>query len=406
MAHQQTSSYLWLRVALSMFVVAWGGNQFTSMIVFYRGEGEFADLFVDSMLAIYALGVATGLLGAGTLSDHWGRRKVMLPAPALAMLGSVLIASGEHQGALLASGRFIAGIALGIAMTAGGSWLKELSMPPYEPDARASAGAKRASMTLTTGLALGPVTAGILAQWAIYPGQLIYAVHIALTLAVYPLLLSVPETYRSRSPRGRGLGSMLSDIAVPSLRSKRFLTVVVPMAPWVFGTSFTAQTIVTSRLQGGLEHPVAYTGMISLITMGCGFAIQQIGPRFDTGGRRGPVSALALAALGMACAMFTVWHPSIWGGVLCAVVLGLAYGLGMFIGLAETQRIALPEDLGGLTGIYYCCTYVGMVFPALLTFLGSRFSYPQMLGFGLVMALAGMALAAWAARRRPLGQLR
>lgn len=282
-------------------------------------------------------------------------------------------------------------------MTAGGSWLKELSMPPYEPQARASAGAKRASMTLTTGLALGPVTAGILAQWAGHPGQLIYVVHIVLTVAVYPLLLTVPETYR-----GRG-ASISNSIAVPSLRSRRFLTVVVPMAPWVFGCSFTAQTIVTSRLQAGIDHAVAYTGMISFITMGCGFAIQQIGPCFDTGGRRGPVCAMALAAAGMACAMLTAMHPSTWGGVLCAVVLGLAYGLGMFIGLAETQRIALPEDLGALTGIYYCFTYLGMMFPALLTFLGGTFTYPQMLGFGFVMACSGMAWAGWAARRRPLG---
>lgn len=400
MTQQRTSPYLWLRVALSMFVVAWGGNQFTSMIVFYRGEGEFADLFVDSMLAIYAVGVGVGLLGAGTLADHWGRKTIMLPAPALAMVGSILIAAGEHEEILLASGRFVAGLALGIAMTAGGSWVKELSMPPYEPRARASAGAKRASMTLTLGLALGPVTAGLLAQWAVYPGQLIYGVHILLTAAVYPLLFTAPETYRSR---GTSVRHILSDFPVPSLRSRRFLTVVVPMAPWVFGCSFTAQTIVTSRLQGGIEHAVAYTGMISLITMGCGFAIQQAGPRFDTGGRRGPMCAMALAALGMACAMLTAMHPTTWGGVICAVVLGLAYGLAMFIGLAETQRIALPEDLGALTGIYYCFTYLGMMFPALLTFLGGTFTYPQMLGFGFVVACLGVAWAGWAARRRPLG---
>ncbi|MPV53156.1 MFS transporter [Corynebacterium sp. zg331] len=389
-------------MAPSMFVVAWGGNQFTSMIVFYRGEGEFADLFVDSMLALYAVGVGVGLLGAGTLADRWGRRAVMLPAPVLAMIGSFLIAAGEHREALLASGRLIAGAALGIAMTAGGSWLKELSMPPYEPNAWASAGAKRASMTLTMGLALGPVTAGLLAQWAIYPGQLIYAVHIALTLVVYPLLFSVPETHRRRAEVGRSRG-LFGDIAVPSLRSRRFLTVVVPMAPWVFGCSFTAQTIITSRLQGNMEHPVAYTGLISLITMGCGFAIQQVGPRFDTGGRRGPVSAMTLAALGMLIAAITAARPTVGGGIICAVVLGLAYGLGMFIGLAETQRVALPEDLAGLTGIFYCCTYVGMVFPAVLTFLGDTFTYPQMLTFGLAMAVAGVALALRAARRRPLG---
>ncbi|MGV0436509.1 hypothetical protein ACUY2R_05980 [Corynebacterium mastitidis] len=70
-----------------------------------------------------------------------------------------------------------------------------------------------------------------------------------------------------------------------------------------------------------------------------------------------------------------------------AILLGMAYGLAMFIGL--------PEDLAGLTGIYYCCTYLGMMFPALLTFLGGVFTYPQMLGFRVLMASAGVA---WEAR--------
>ena len=64
---------LWFLVVLNVFTVAWGGNQFTSMLVFYRGRGEFADLFVDSMLAIYAVGVGGALLIGGALTDHYGR---------------------------------------------------------------------------------------------------------------------------------------------------------------------------------------------------------------------------------------------------------------------------------------------------------------------------------------------
>jgi len=75
---------VWLAVALSVFTVAWGGNEFTPLLVLYREQGIFSDLFIDMMLVCYAIGVAVGLLGAGPLSDRFGRRALMLPAPLIA----------------------------------------------------------------------------------------------------------------------------------------------------------------------------------------------------------------------------------------------------------------------------------------------------------------------------------
>ncbi|CAM4037378.1 MFS transporter [Corynebacterium frankenforstense] len=395
---------LWFLVVLNVFTVAWGGNQFTSMLVFYRGRGEFADLFVDSMLAIYAVGVGGALLIGGALTDHYGRRPIMLPAPALAIVGSLLIATGEHVEVLMACGRFVAGVALGLAMTAGGAWVKELSGAPFDPKSASSSGAKRFSMSFTLGLAMGPFTGGMLAQWAALPGQLIYVIHIVITLLVYPLMFKVPETYRlgpDGRPRERrdSRGSLMRDIAVPSLTDKRFLLIVLPCAPWVFGTSFTSQTILPTQIYDQLSHPVAYAGMISLITMGVGFMIQQFGPRIDDQAARGPFLSMLLAACGMTIAMVTTLFPSAALSVTSSVILGLAYGLGMYIGLAQTQRIAPADDLGGLTGFFYCATYVGMFFPALLTFFSGVFPYPVMLGFGIFMAFVCMAVAVPAARR-------
>jgi hypothetical protein len=54
----RTSRYsrAWLFVAFAVFSVAWGGNEATPMLVFYRQEAVFSDVFVDSLLVSYAVG--------------------------------------------------------------------------------------------------------------------------------------------------------------------------------------------------------------------------------------------------------------------------------------------------------------------------------------------------------------
>ncbi|WP_157728734.1 hypothetical protein [Actinopolymorpha singaporensis] len=45
----------------------------------------------------------------------------------------------------------------------------------------------------------------------------------------------------------------------------------------------------------------------------------------------------------------------------------------------EVQRIARPDELGGLTGVCYALAYVGFLLPALLALLGRWFSFASML---------------------------
>ncbi|WP_143336631.1 MFS transporter [Corynebacterium pacaense] len=389
---------VWLAVSLSIFTVAWGGNEFTPLLVFYRQQGNFSDLAVDLMLIYYAIGVAAGLLVAGPLSDRYGRRVVMLPAPLIAALGSAFIASGEETALLMSIGRALSGVAVGMAMTAGGAWIKELSTPYFEPGVGSSEGARRASMSLTAGFALGPAAAGILAQWLPLPGQLAYILHILLSLLLLPLLLTAPETRQSAHLKVRG--SFWGDILVPSVWEKRFLFVVTPMGPWVFGAGFTAYAILPALLREQVTVPIAYSALIALVTLGTGFGVQQLGPRIMGEGRtRGPVLALVATVLGMAGATLIAMHPHPWWALVVCMFLGSSYGLCMFVGLAETQRIAPPADMAGLTGIFYCLTYFGMIFPAVLTRLSDYFTYPAMLGFGVAMAALCLIIVSFTSRR-------
>ena len=78
---------LWIPVSLAMFTAAWGGNEFTPLLVMYRQDGGLSPVAVDGLLFTYVLGIIPALLLGGPLSDRYGRRPLMLPAPILAGLG-------------------------------------------------------------------------------------------------------------------------------------------------------------------------------------------------------------------------------------------------------------------------------------------------------------------------------
>lgn len=388
----------WLFIAFAVFSVAWGGNEFTPLLVFYRGEDVFSPLFVDSLMAAYACGIGAGLMLAGPLSDRYGRRVVMLPAPVVAVLGSSLIAAGETSEIPMFLGRVCAGLAVGAAMSAGGSWIKELSTPAFDPSAGPGAGAKRATMSLTAGFGLGAGVAGVLAQWGPIPGQLPYFLHIAVSVVALLGLLTVPET--RQSAHLRVAGSFWTDLRVPSARHPRFLTVVLPVAPWVFGAAGVSYAIMPTLASGVVGAPVAFSALLAVAALASGYSIQQVGPQLNSEtSARGPLLGLGLVIVGMVVASLSARHITVWNTVVVAVILGAAYGLCLISGLTEVQRIAGPDDLGGLTAVYYVVTYIGFFFPMILTKLGDWFTYPVMLGFGVVMAVLAFIVVAVNSRR-------
>ena len=72
-AHSSRDARAWMFVVFAVFTVAWGGNEATPMLVFYRQEAVFSDVYVDSLLVSYAVGIVAGLLICGPLSDQIGR---------------------------------------------------------------------------------------------------------------------------------------------------------------------------------------------------------------------------------------------------------------------------------------------------------------------------------------------
>ncbi|RVW00539.1 MFS transporter [Rhodococcus xishaensis] len=385
----------WMLVAAGMFAVAWGGNEFTPLLVMYRLEHGFSQVMVDTFLFAYVLGIVPALLLGGPLSDRLGRRPLMLPAPFIAVAGSVVLAAGSESAASLIVGRILSGVALGLGMAVGGSWLKELSTPDRDPSARPGSGARRAAMSLTAGFGIGAGVAGVLAQWAPWPNVLPYAVHSTLALVAGVALRQVPET--RAATQADTIGSFTQGLRIPSAGHRRFLYVVAPVAPWVFGAAASAYAVMpalmTSR-SGGV--PVAFSALLCMIALGSGFAIQALGRRIDTP-RNGRAIAVAFGVLvlGMSVAAVASGVLTVPMSMVAAAVLGCGYGLALVSGLLEVQRIAGPDDLAGLTAVFYSLSYLGFALPAVMAVIteaNPALTYPLMFAVGAIAALASLAL--------------
>ncbi|WP_374710800.1 MFS transporter [Rhodococcus sp. USK10] len=368
----------WFSLCAAMFVVAWGGNQFTPLLTMYRAERGFSELAVNTLLFAYVIGLIPSLLLAHRLAARWGTRTPLVLAVSVSALGSILVAAGSHDPALMFAGRMSTGMALGIGMVVGGLALDSLTTTPGRAP-RASA------MSLTSGFAMGAGAAGALAQWAPTPATAPFLLH--------GVLCATGAVLITRSPTNSTVQARpepLERNRIPPPRA--FHLLVIPAAPWIFGALGIAYAvlppIVAPQLKG---FDTAFSGLLCLLSLGLGFVAQRLVGR--TAGRSGPARriGLTLFVAGTLAAAVAAATASIWLVVVAASVLGIGYGLTLVGCLRDCERLAPPGRLGTMTGRVYCLGYLGFGLPTAIAWLHSSHA------IGTPATLLGVASAAVAA---------
>ncbi len=388
----------WKRPALVMFAVGYGANQFVPLLAVYRTTLALSDAQATAIFGVYALGLIPGLLLAGPASDRFGRRPLMLGFAALSLVATAVLITGQWGTAGLYAGRLLTGVVSGGAFSVGTAWVKELS-----DDAPPGAGARRGALALTAGFAAGPLVAGLLAQWAPEPELLPYLLHLLLAAAALVLLPRTPETVPAPANRRRHAQRGLAS----SARSRRFTRVVVPLAPWVFGSV----TLVFTTLPAHATGPVggltaAFPGVLAALALGAGMAVQPLGRRLqDASMARGTAdaaaTALALVTAGLLAAAAAAAHPGLAAATGAALLLGAGYGMCILCGLREVEHLAPARELGSLVAIFYSVAYAGLAIPYLLALAGPHLGYPVALLLVAVAAALTLLLLAVQGRRHP-----
>ncbi|MGH3297141.1 MAG: MFS transporter [Trebonia sp.] len=381
----------WVRVALVMFAVGWGANQFSPMLIVYRhalglSAGEIAGLF-----AIYAATLIPGLLAGGPLSDRFGRRACVLPFAALSPVATLLLVLGPHSLPLIAAGRALAGLCSGMVFGPATAWVQDLS----GGDARSS---RRAALALSAGFGLGPVVAAFLAQWAGDPLVVPYLPHLALGTAALAIGLTAP------APRGGQAQPGPAGRRWPpaALRTREFWLGVALPAPFVFGTVSLAIVVLPEEVTSARTLSAGYAGLMTILAFAAGIGVQPAARRVAARHpHAGIIAGLGAAAAGAAVSVAAVAGPSQVLAGVAAVLLGLAYGLCLVCGLHDAEQFAGPRDRGTVLAAYYVLAYLGFAAPYGVDGLNAALGKP---GAFAVLAVVAAVVAGltWARAARPV----
>jgi MFS family permease len=387
----------WIRVALAMFAVGWGANQFSPMLIVYRhtlglGSAEIAGLF-----AIYAATLIPGLLAGGPLSDRFGRRACVLPFAALSPVATLLLILGPRDLALIAAGRALAGVCSGMVFGPATAWVQDLS-------GGSALSARRAALALSAGFGIGPVVAAALAQWAPHPLVVPYLPHLVLGVVALAAVWTVPDVRGAAAPAPARPGSAARRWTVPAaLRTREFWLTVAPAAPFVFGSVALAIVVLPEEVTSASTLSAAFAGLMTVLAFAAGIGVQPaarvLAERND---RLGIVAGTGAAAAGAAVSAVAVAGPDRVLAGLGAVLLGLAYGLCLVCGLHQTEQLSGPTDRGAILSCYYVLAYLGFSAPYAVDGLNEVFGKPGTFAvLAVVAAAVTVLLAAGAARGRP-----
>jgi MFS family permease len=172
------------------------------------------------VFGVYALAVLVSLLTFGKLSDHIGRRPVLLTGLALQALAMVLFATAGGLGTLL-DARIVQGVATGAVLAAAGAAMLDLDQ---------RRGALANSSAPGAGTAVGALVSALAVQYLPAPTYLIYLVLLGVLAAQAAGVLVMRETVPSRPG---ALRSLVPDVRLPrAVRSEVAIAAPVLFAVW------------------------------------------------------------------------------------------------------------------------------------------------------------------------------
>ena len=200
-----------------LLVMMLGGTLPVPLYVLWEKQMGFGPLGVTVVFAAYVVGTLAALLVLGDLSDHVGRRIVLAIAVACAAVSTALFLAATGIGLLIVA-RVVSGLAAGLATGTATATLAEL-----QPRGDRRAAAVVASGSNMTGLGLGPLTAGLFAEYVPMPTRSVFWAYLGLCALALAALTGIPETVRSpdrASPFSRGCERSCSGrVSACSLRS-------------------------------------------------------------------------------------------------------------------------------------------------------------------------------------------
>lgn len=363
-----------------------GAGFITPLLVVYRERWDFPAAMLTVAFAVYAIGFLVAALTLGALSDHIGRRPVIVGAMLVQVVATLLFLSAPDVSWVIA-GRIVQGVASGAATAAFTAALVEFS-----PRGRSALGATLGSVGLTGGLALGSLIAGVTIQFSPQANTILFVVLLILNVLGIVVAFLAPETV-SRIPGAAR--SLIPRVSIPRPARAEFAAAApVVAAVWMLAglSGGLAPSLVRSvfHLESGVLNGLAgfIAPAVSVIT---GFALARV----DT--RRAMTLGIITAIIGSAGIIGGVLAQSLLLMFLGQAIAGVAFGASFTAALRLIlPHAALAERAGVVAGIYVV-SYTAFGLPIIVAgqLAGVVGQVPAVVGYALLtIVLAAISLIA------------
>jgi MFS family permease len=377
-------------VAFALGAMFMGSTLLTPLYGLYRVKFGFSQLTLTLIYASYVVGNLGALLFLGRLSDEIGRRRVCLPAIAGAVLSTLGFIAAPGIGWLFAA-RTLSGLAIGLVSGTATAWIAELARSSDK--ARASVVATAANYT---GLAAGPLLAGVLAHYAPAPLKTSFVVYLAILGLTAALILRPRETVPRRE-RG-GLPSLRPRIGVPREIRASFvapaLTAFATFAVVGFYAALAPGLLVRDLHQTNLAVNGAVIAELFVAGTAAIFASRNVKSRTAMlGGLSVLLVSLVVLALADALRSFPVL-------LVGTALVGLASAIGYRGSLQVVNEIAPADRRAEVISSYLVIGFLGNALPVVGVGVLSEVFNPVVADATLAGVVALLAVIALVAGRK------
>jgi predicted MFS family arabinose efflux permease len=363
-----------------------GSSAPTPLYPLYMARWGLTPLTVTVIFGIYALAVLLALLVAGRLSDHLGRRPVLLTAALAQAATMVLFATATSLTGLLLA-RVVQGLTTGAAIGAVGAAMIDLDK---------MRGTVANAVAPPFGTATGALVAGVLVQYLPFPTHLVYAV-----FGLVFILQAIGLAYMTESiaPRGSVLSSLKPQLSLPrATREPLLLALPVLVAVWALAGFYGSLGPMLVRSLLGSSSPLL-GGLSLFVLAACGglsvLVFQHREPKDMM------MFGVASLFVGVAIVLLSLaLLPLPYGAIALffsgTAIAGVGFGAGFQGAVRTVVPFAAPHERAGVLSIVFIICYIAMGVPAvaagwMVAHQGNILETAQIFG-AVIMALAGAAL--------------
>jgi predicted MFS family arabinose efflux permease len=327
----------------------------TPLYAIYQAQWHFTPITTTVVFGVYAIAVLAGLLVLGKLSDHVGRRPVLLTAVGVQAVSLLIFAAAGGVPALLTA-RVVQGLSTGAALGAIGAAMLDIDR---------DLGTFVNAVAPGTGTASGVIVSALAVRFLPDPTRLIYLALIGV-LALQAAAVAVMRETAGRVPGA--LASLRPQITLPrALRGPVLTAAPVLFAVWALAGLYAALGPALVHSLTGSGDVVA--GGLSLFVLAAAAVAAIIVLRRAPARMVMGFGCLTLAA-GVAVTVVAVnlgWTAVFFAG---SAIAGVGFGCGFQGGIRTVVPLAAAHQRAGVVSLLYVVSYLGLGVPAVLAGFG------------------------------------